>query len=99
MRLKIGYDRSKEPKEYEFREMTLDEAKKLNCGDRVWFLALDGTARGVKINGRPKTWKTRPNEILVPTKYGMYQYARIEYDGGWKHNPLLIAMVETAMYP
>jgi hypothetical protein len=52
--------------------MTLDEVKGLGHGDRVKFLANDGTLRELKINGAVKTWKTRPDEVSVPVKYGFY---------------------------
>lgn len=31
--------------------------------------------RKFKVNGTPKTWKTRPDDVKVPIKYGMYEYA------------------------
>lgn len=60
-----------------FRSMTIDEAKALAYGDRVWFRANDGQARMLKINGAPKIWKTRPNDVSVPVKYGLYEYGRM----------------------
>lgn len=74
MTLRDGYDRSKNPKTAEYRPMTAEEAKTLQYGDHVPFLANDGTARIVKINGHPRTWKGNP-KVEVPTKYGMYDYA------------------------
>lgn len=59
--------------------MTLSEAKKLphgsiihdNCGH--YGFNADGTPRRFKVTS-VKTWKTRPNEIRVNLKWGMYQY-------------------------
>ena len=32
-------------------------------------------------NGATKTWSTRPDEYMVPIKYGLYDYARV-----WHHD-------------
>lgn len=61
-------------KSAEFRPMTLEEAKLLRYGEHIWFLANDGSARQVKVNGVPKRWKRDPDRIEVPVKYGMYEY-------------------------
>jgi hypothetical protein len=61
-----------------FRDMTLEEAKNLHRGMRVWFRANDGTARMVTINGQPKTWKRTPERVEVPVKYGLYEYSRFD---------------------
>lgn len=67
----------------EFRPMTLEEAKMLNYGDHIWFLATDGSARRVKVNGRPQLWKRSPHKIRVPVKYGMYETGQFyEHDFG-----------------
>lgn len=60
-----------------FRSMTIAEAKVLAYGEHVWFRANDGQARRLKINGAPKVWKTRPNDVSVPVKYGLYEYDRM----------------------
>jgi hypothetical protein len=36
----------------------------------------------VKVNGKPKTWKTRPDNVEVPIKYGLYEYNRVCYKDG-----------------
>lgn len=67
----------------EFRPMTLEEAKMLNYGDHIWFLSTDGSARRVKVNGRPQLWKRSPGKIRVPVKYGMYETGQFyEHDFG-----------------
>ncbi len=58
----------------EFRTMSLEEAKMLNYGDTIWFIDIKGSARRLKVNGRPKRWKRQPDKIEVPVKYGMYEY-------------------------
>lgn len=62
-------------KNAEFRPMTLAEAQTLRYGEHIWFVANDGSARQVKVNGTPKRWKRDPNRIEIPVKYGMYEYA------------------------
>jgi hypothetical protein len=44
----------------------------------------------VTVNGKPKTWKTRPDNVSVPIKYGLYEYATIDYENG--------AMVDDNLY-
>lgn len=33
-----------------------------------------------RVNGVPKTWKTRPQEVRVPVKFGLYAYDHITHD-------------------
>ena len=61
-----------------FRAMTLDEAKRLQYGQHIWFVSMSGDARRVKVNGAPKTWKRDASRVEVPVKYGMYEYARFD---------------------
>jgi len=61
----------------EFRPMTVEEAKLLNYGDHIWIVAVDGSARQVKVNGAVKRWKRDLNRIEVPFKYGMYEYGTL----------------------
>ena len=58
--------------------MTLAQAKELNAGDYVHHTSkknADGSPMRARITSI-KTWKTRPNEIMVSVKHGMYDYAR-----------------------
>ena len=79
--------------------ITIDQAKALGYGDRVYFVQmyqtvgtrLDSTGRlravskpvegdkvrEFRVSGRPKTWKTRPDHVKVPVKYGLYDNAYI----------------------
>jgi hypothetical protein len=67
----------------EFRPMTLEEAKMLTYGEHIWFLDTKGSARRVKVNGRPQLWKRSPGKIRVPVKYGMYETGQFyEHDFG-----------------
>lgn len=64
----------KDKAESRFRRMTLDEVKSLSSGSCQFFLAVDGLARTIKINGRIHTWRRDPARVEVPVKYGMYEY-------------------------
>lgn len=57
-----------------YRFMTLAEVKQLS--GHANFLANDGTIRRVKVTS-VKVWKTRPGDVLVGVKYGMYEYASL----------------------
>jgi hypothetical protein len=60
--------------------MTLDEAKLLKLGDRIAVLGenkRDGTPRAWRVNGKVKLWKTNPNRISVPVKWGLREYGYI----------------------
>jgi hypothetical protein len=62
-------------------ELTLEKAKKLDYGDIIYAkneYGADGYRRRWRVNGAPKTWKKRPNEVSIPLKYGMYTYDRID---------------------
>ncbi len=57
--------------------ITLKEAKALEHGDYIHHITAinaTGSPQRFRVNGRPKTWKTRPDEVRVPLKRGMYQY-------------------------
>lgn len=59
--------------------MTLKEAKNLKGYETLEHKTKTNT-RGlirVKVNGRPKTWKTRPEAIRIPAKYGLYEFFQI----------------------
>ena len=101
MKLAIGYDRKKNPEKYNFKLMTLRQVQNLRSGDRVWFLAADNTARGITVNGQPKLWKTRPGDVRVPLKYGMYQLGYAEWKDGehWSGETLLNPPKDFGWYP
>ncbi len=40
----------------------------------------DGTPVRWRINGKCKTWKTRPNEFRVPIKHGLYDYGYLTHE-------------------
>ena len=58
--------------------MTLDQAKQLKAGDHVHHV-LKKNADKSPMRARVtsvKTWKTRPSEIVVSVKHGLYDYAK-----------------------
>ena len=57
------------------RPCTLEDLKSVKYGDHLYYI--DGKIKTVRVNGAPKTWKTRPNEISVPYKYELYTYGYI----------------------
>ncbi len=90
-----GYDRTKTPRMLTVRELTATEAKQLIGGYHTLVVCNDKKIRNVKINGAPKTWKTRPNDVDVPLKYGMYEYAKTEYRNGARtYGPMLVKETE-----
>ena len=59
--------------------MTLLEAKNLKSGDYIHSLDrknADNTPMRARVTS-VKTWKTRPDEVLVSYKRGMYEYGKI----------------------
>ncbi len=63
------------------RTMTVEEAKLLQSGSHALVVANDGTARRVKVNGKPRTWKRNPGRVEVPIKYGLYEHGVATDDG------------------
>lgn len=57
--------------------ITLNQAKKLRYHQTLYDLQNNdstGHAARWRVNGMPKTWVTRPNEVQVPIKHGLYDY-------------------------
>lgn len=75
--------RVKTPKpQIEVRVMTYAEA--VDAPSRIDFVSINGELRRCKVNGRTKTWKTRPADLEIPVKYGMYETGRFSMrDGRW----------------
>lgn len=60
--------------------MTLSEAKSLRHGQTLYHHTLrnaDGSPLRVRVTGKVKTWKTRPGEVRVPAKHGLYAHTYI----------------------
>ncbi len=44
-----------------------------------------GEIRKGRVNGKCKTWKTRPSEFRLPCKYGMYEYFYVDQDNAGEY--------------
>lgn len=64
------------------RYATLEELKALEGGREVIVLDRNGRWRRAKVNGKPKTWKTRPGDVRVALKYGLYEYGYSDFNDG-----------------
>lgn len=72
MKLLVG--RTKDEREFRI-PASVDEAEShCNANRRVWFLASDGRAVEVTVNGKVRRWKRDRNRIEVPVKYGLWEY-------------------------
>lgn len=63
--------------------ITIEQAKNLKPGDILYHKVnknSDGTPQRWKVNGKPKIWKTRPNEVKVPIKHGLRDYDYMTQD-------------------
>lgn len=57
--------------------VSLAQARRLRYNQVIYHRRLknvDGSAQRFVVKGKPKTWKTRPKEVRVPLKRGMYEY-------------------------
>ena len=62
--------------------MTLTEAKNLTIDTTLYhriYTNADGTPARYRVNGQVKTWKTRPNEVRVPLKRGLYEHGYLNH--------------------
>jgi hypothetical protein len=63
--------------------ITLEQAKQLKIGQilhHVLYKNADGTPVRWKVNGKVKTWKTHPERVRVPLKYGLKTGAYLTED-------------------
>lgn len=55
--------------------LTIEQAKSLEPGIILYeyfSINADGTPRRWRVSGKPKVWITRPHEVKVPIKHGLY---------------------------
>lgn len=74
--------------------MTAEEAKNLHSGSHAKILDMNGNVADVKINGTPKTWKTRPHDVDVPWKYGLYEYGKESFRSDRTETYLVVEVEE-----
>lgn len=56
---------------------SIDELKTLSVGTTVYALHMNDRSTELRffrlrVSGKPKTWKTRPGDVDIPTKQGLY---------------------------
>lgn len=56
--------------------LTIDDLKAMKPGDVFYFVMKDKTLT-LRVNGQSKTWSTRPDEVKVPWKHGLYDYGYV----------------------
>ena len=57
--------------------ISLEQAKALKPGQLLFHTTntrADGSPERWRVNGKVRTWKTRPDEVRVPLKHGLYDY-------------------------
>ena len=66
-----------------FKVLSLEDKKQLKNGDHVYLPCTNhsnkhfGAFLEVKINGKPKTWKRKPERVQIPYKYGLWEHGYI----------------------
>lgn len=93
--IRDGYDRKKHPRMLKVTPLTFEQTLSLKRGDELWFHANDGTARRCRVTGKVKMWKTRPRDLKVPVKYGMYESAYAEFVNDGRRGVILLVEVES----
>lgn len=62
--------------------LTIELAKTLKPGTYLYNKNIKNRSNGeplrAKVNGAPKTWKTRPLDVRVPVKHGLYNCFYVE---------------------
>ncbi len=61
--------------------ITIDQTKNLQYGQIIYYLGArnrDGSLARFRVNGKVQTWKTRPNDIRVPLRHGLYEFWALE---------------------
>ena len=65
-----------------YKPLTMDDVLAVSENGNVVFAMndkrnADGTCVRWRVNGKIKTWKTRPGEFRLPVKHGMYDFGYI----------------------
>lgn len=63
-------------------QVKLEEAKHLRHGQTVYLVGhwdSNGQPSKCRVTGKVQTWKTRPNEVRVPVKRGLYDHGAITH--------------------
>ena len=76
--------------------ITIDQAKALTTGTILYHITArnaDGTAQRWRVSGRPIVWKTRPGDVRVPVKHGLYHYGEF-----WQYDLDLVSSPDKGAY-
>ncbi len=60
--------------------LSLAKAKTLQPGDVLFHKVnknADGSMQRWKVNGKVKVWKSRPDQVRIPVKNGLYNYGYV----------------------
>ena len=90
MKTVMRSDRRKNPEQVEYEYLTFDECKALT--NHCHILDREGKIAQVKITS-VKTWKTRPDEIEVHCKFGLYEYFTVKIIRDIANNAELVRIV------
>lgn len=63
-----------------YKQLTITKAKELTTRQLVYFKHEDDTMQRWRVNGKVKLWKTRPTEIKIPLKHGLYTHGYLTQD-------------------
>lgn len=82
----------KHPQTYQVESLTVDELVN-HRPTHVYFITRFNTLAQAKVTS-VKTWKTRPGDIDIGLKYGLYEYFYATYRNGIPVNEQLVKVVE-----
>lgn len=74
-------DKRKTPELKRYRYMTRAEA--FQASSHILFVGRDNRVGTLKVNGSMRTWKTQPDRIELPLKYGMREYTVFTFYPGY----------------
>jgi hypothetical protein len=66
--------------------ITKEQAMAFDHRKELWHVSeknADGTPVRCRVNGKCKTWKTRPNEFRLPVKHGLRNCFYIDERSAW----------------
>ena len=61
--------------------ITKEQALMLRHGQILHHVSMTNSGKTpmrVRVNGKVKTWKTRPDDFRIPVKYGLYTFGYVE---------------------
>jgi len=66
---------------HQFHQYSAEQAKGLRNGSTILFVTRFGDVARAKVTS-VKTWKTRPGDVDVSLKFGLYEFFVASYRGG-----------------